>query len=503
MSFPATLHPLAIGEARLARLVAPGVTVAAVLAGYAASFLAAGPAGMAALVFPVALLPLLLWRKPHAGVLGMFGATVMVEQFPYHVGARAGAATSRIPFFHAVQPGQGVTPAEALLLALVLVWLMKVAQTGSRLLPRSILCVCTGVVLAFVTTYVGVGLARHGLFKIALWEIRPFLYLAVMYVLASSLLVRVNATRALMWTVIVGAGFKGLYGLYFWWGARNTWPRPEAVLAHEESFFFGLFVFLTVALWMWDVRGRMRASATALLPVVVLADMANSRRTAWAILGAGLVLLFATGYARLPHRRRLLRRLTPVLLVVCAAYFPLFWNRSDTVAAAPARAARSIVAPDHRDESSNDYREIEAHNLELAVDARSHLGAGFGLPIDYQIEIVDISAVDPMIAYVPHDTVLWIWMRMGLLGAVAFWMMIAAGFIKACQMTRLASVDREAAVLGAVVACGLVGYVVMGKLDLGFAWFRIALCMGVLLGALEARCRVLEIVLSDNRPGRS
>ena len=53
-----------------------------------------------------------------------------------------------------------------------------------------------------------------------------------------------------------------------------------------------------------------------------------------------------------------------MLAVVCAVYFPLYWNKTGGgTLSQPARAVRSTVSPDPRDESSNLYREQENANL--------------------------------------------------------------------------------------------------------------------------------------------
>ena len=73
-------------------------------------------------------------------------------------------------------------------------------------------------------------------------------------------------------------------------------PRPEAILGHEEAFFFGVFIILTCALWLYEIRGRMRVVATCLLPFVVIADMANARRTAWLIIAVSIVTLLVISF---------------------------------------------------------------------------------------------------------------------------------------------------------------------------------------------------------------
>ena len=480
----------------MAVLVPPVALVIAVLTGYGVGSVAQSGRGIAAVALPAALFPFVMWKRPSIGIFVLLGATVTVEQFQYQIGPMDGAATDSIPFFRAVSAGSGVTPAEVLLVLALFFWVMRSAQTGARLLPRSALALCVMSVMALAAIYLAVGLARDGTLKIALWEVRPFFYVGLTYLITASLLGSARAVRSVMWIIVIGSGVKSLYGIYLWRGARHIHPRPDAILAHEESFFFALFIFLTVGLWLWGVSGRLRTVATALLPIVVWADLANSRRTAWAIVGTGTLVIFIVAYARLPHRRWVLRRLAPPVMVACAAYLPAFWNQPGTIGQ-PARALQSVVAPaSARDESSNDYREIEKQNLALNIARTNHLGAGFGIPIDYEIEIVDISGIDPMIDYVPHDNVLWVWLRMGALGVVAFLMMIGAAFLTAGRLTAMHPLDPESAVFGVLVIGALIGYLVMGAVDLGFNWFRIAFCMGVLLGVLEARTRRLTGLLA-------
>jgi hypothetical protein len=274
---------------------------------------------------------------------------------------------------------------------------------------------------------------------------------------------------------------------------RHATPRPDAVLGHEESCFFGVFVVLAIGLWTFGIRGRLRTVATFLLPIVLMADMVNSRRTAWAILFAGGLLMTVISYVRFPDRRRILKRCLVLVVIGMAVYLPAYWGNTGATAQ-PARAIRSVVAPsssDARDSSSDRYRLIEDANLALNIRTHHSTGTGFGVPIKYDIPITDLTGIASMLKYVPHDGIYWIWLRMGLLGQAMFLLLIAEAVLAACRLTVVP--DRETALLGALVACGLLAYVVMGQKDLGFYWFRIAVFMGVLLGAVEARSRQVRV----------
>ena len=90
---------------------------------------------------------------------------------------------------------------------------------------------------------------------------------------------------------------------------RNQLPRPDFVVGHEEAFFFALFIILTLSLWLFRIPGRLRTTATILLPLVLVADLVNSRRAAWLILGGALIALTAVTMAAVPARRHFMGRM--------------------------------------------------------------------------------------------------------------------------------------------------------------------------------------------------
>lgn len=437
-----------------------------------------------ALVFPLLLVPVLLWRSPRLGVYLLFAAAVTIEQFPYDVGPRPGALTSRIPFFQGGLPG-GAKAAELLLLLTAVIVVMQAVQRRQAWFHRSAIAQWLAAFICIVSGFLVVGVGRGGDFAQALWEVRAYFYLAVAYMLASSLIGDLGAVRPLAWILVIGSAVKAAYGLAIFLSVRHIQPRPEAVLGHEESFFIGLYVVVAAGLWVFSVRDRLRTVATALLPVVILGDLVNSRRTAWLILGVGLALLTGVAYARMPHRRKAILSGLAVLAVAAAAYLPAFWSKGGTLAQ-PARAVRSIVMPDIRDESSNAYREIENYNIEVLINGSHSLGTGYGIRITY-FGLVDLTEATPLLAYVPHNGVLHIWMRTGIVGMVVFSVFLVQAMISAIRLT--ASRRRAVALVGAVAGAALSAFVVMGVVDMGFFWLRNAIAMGIMLGVVDGLAR--------------
>jgi RodZ C-terminal domain len=465
-----------------------------VLAGLVAGHLIESGHAAAVAAIALVLLPVFLWRKPQHGPVVLLVAALLVEQFGYTVGPRAGAATAQIPLFQGIGPLH-INPADLLLCLLFAMYVARHGLESTRPLPRTAIAKCLYALLGVVILGVVVGKLHGGQIRFAFTETRPYAYLVATFVLASVLLTTRAAVRALLWAFVAAIGFKAGQGLLIFLSVRHLAARPEAVLAHEEALFFALFLLLALALWLFEVEGMLRTVATALVPVVVAADLANTRRAAWLVLGTGLVVLLTVTYVAVPERRRTVGRIMLALAVGLAFYLPAYWNKSGGLAQ-PARAIHSTISPSPRDASSDLYRIQEDANLHLNIRQAGPLGKGFGVPIDYALPIQDISSIDPFIAYIPHNGVLYVLMRMGVLGGIVFWSLLGIGIVGACRLAK--SRDREAGVIGALTAAVLVAYAFEGATDQGFFYYRVAFVIGTLLGLVEA-ARRLEMA-TDSSP---
>jgi O-antigen ligase len=375
-----------------------------------------------------------------------------------------------------------------LLLLVLFIYLVKGRDWGTRLIPRTHVSLAIRGVLACVVLAILVGQVHHGDLRTALMQARPWVYLAATYFLTSAFVRDRRAIRAALWTFVGTVGFKALQGIYVSQSSQQVVTKPDAYISHEASYFFVIFVFLVAALWLLDQRGRLRTWATWLLPVVIYAIVVNHRREAWEMLGGGLLCFGIIAYKALPIRRGVLGKAVVALALCAAVYFPAMWNSTSNLAS-PAQAIKSqLGTPSYRDALSDVYRDQENANLELNIKQSAPFGNGYGVKINYALPMVDISAVDPVIAWVPHNQVLDVLVAMGFLGGVAVWFLVGAGVISGSRLA-LAQ-DREVAVVGLVVACALVVYAFIGAEDLGFFFYRIAFITGTLLGLAEAARRL-------------
>jgi hypothetical protein len=457
---------------------------APVLLGLVVGELVTAGKGVAVVGLVVVVLPPLLWKRPYLTPAVLLFGALTIEQFPDPLSPSYARATSGIPLFHGLG-SLHLAPADLLLLlggVLALVKHLERPAAARRPIPWPILGIAGAVLVGLAS-----GMLHHGDLRVMFMETRPYVYLIATYFLACAFLTSRRSLQAVLWTIVMAAAFKATQALLIFVAVRHEVPRPEAVLGHEDALFFGIFIFLTGALWLFDIRTRMRTMATWVLPLVIAADLANSRRAAWLVLGGGCVVLAIIAAKAMPWRRLLVLRIGAVVGVLLAVYMPAYWNKSGGLAQ-PARAIRSIVAPNTRDASSDLYRVQENLNLKVNIRRGGILGRGFGVPIDYPIEIADISDIDPLIAYVPHNGVLYVLMRMGVAGGIALWALIGVALIGACRLAR--SRDRELAVVGAFVASALIGYAMEGGIDQGFFFYRVGFVMGTLLALAEAARRL-------------
>jgi hypothetical protein len=482
---------LEAGHRLLLTILGVGAIALSIVAGLAIGNLKfSGELAVVAAVFALAL-PLICWRFPAASIILLAASAVLVEQF--QISGLPKTLTEQIPFFRSLSTGAGlsgiyVNPVELVLALVAVIWIVKAAAERRLSLPRTYLAAGVASLVVIVAAQEAHGLGSGGDFKASLWELRPWLYIALLYLLASQLHSRRETIVALLWVVIVGTGLKGVEGCIVYLQVRSYYPRPSSILEHEESFFFGLFILLTLCLWLFGIRGRLRWIALAFLPFVVVADLANHRRTAWVIVACGMAIILAAAWYRFPARDRWkVQAIGLFALAVGTAYLPLFWNGSGTIAQ-PARAVRSAIDPSRRDASSDLYRIIEDFNLGTGIKNTTPFGAGFGRVLVQYEKNVDISKLDPNIIYQPHNTLLYVWLRLGFLGAIAFWWLIGATVLSASRLAR--GPDQQLAVFGILIVLALGAYVIQGWLDQGVVSLRIAVLMGCLLGSLEAAHRL-------------
>jgi O-antigen ligase len=98
--------------------------------------------------------------------------------------------------------------------------------------------------------------------------------------------------------------------------------------------------------------------------------------------------------------------------------------------------------------------------------------------------MADISYVYPLWNYIPHNTVLWIGMRMGALGYVAFFGLLAMAILQACRQL---ATRRDPLInsFAAFAVAAIVAEMIQGYTDLQLDSYRNLIVFGAVLGVIN------------------
>lgn len=432
--------------------------------------------GLVALIFA-----LLVIRWPIVGFYVVAGSALLVEQGPLVVN---GVPVNLYVFYWPPSlEGLIERPIGFLLILIFLVYIChrlskrEIPLRGGKLLLPFLfflLCVAAGVLH---------GLATGGNLKITVLEVRPFWYLFVSYLLAYNLISQKTHIRTFLWFAIVAAGLKALQGVFiFLVVLHGQLAGHREILAHEESFFF-VALLLVVILFCLHHRYRPQLyAALFVLPFVLVALVANQRRADYIAFLIGLAVAWTLIFWVKPQARKRLTILMLTCVALGAGYIAAF-SHSTGGFSEPARAIVSIFQPDPTDASSNAYRVIENYDLKYTVRQNPVLGLGFGKPFLQPVLLPNILIEDPYYLYVPHNTIYWVWMRLGPIGFFALLYLFGATIVRGCQ-TAYRLQDRYLQLIAIYIIAVTIMEVIVAYADYQLFFYRNVIYLGLLIGIL-------------------
>lgn len=481
-------------ERRRIRWVTVAGLLLALLCGGA--FIALGlDSPMLPLILLIALAtPILLWRFSRAVLYVTFASVCLFELMPT---GYADALTDRVPFFwnvntifqiyaHADVKAIPLNLCEVFLLAAAACSAIRAIFTRTVCLRAGTLFAPIGLYLCFVALGWVNGMMTGGDFKLSLQEVRSQIYFLLAYLMAVNLVRERRHVDAFVWTTALCVGLKGFLYTFRRYVTLRGMPLPDqGVGSHEEAFLFDAFVLLLLVLALTGAYKRLQQVMWVLMPFVLTGNLATNRRAGTAALAIAVPILLLAAHRVLPERRRIVARIALALALVCAVYYPAFRN-SDSAFAQPARAIRSQFQPDSRDASSNAYRVAEDANLMATIHLAPLLGYGYGKRMLHAVPIADISQMYEWWDVLPHDQILWVWMRVGTAGFVCFWMMASAIVIRAGFTMRDPDADTIVKVVALFSLLTFSTLLIFGLLDLQLTNYRDMLFVGFWTGALAA-----------------
>jgi len=383
--------------------------------------------------------------------------------------------------------GLVATPLEILLLLTVLIWLVKGLAGRSLGLRGGQLGLATGLFTIALAAGLIHGLAAGGDPYLALWESRWLFYIPICYFLTASVIRTTRHLRALIAMAVAAIGLFAIEGAYRRLALIDTGAlqvSPESWYSHESVIFLVALIMIVVGLFAFGAPARQRFVGLVIGLIALYTLFASERRAGIIAL---LVAFAVASIVFLVVKRKAFFLISLPIALAFGAYLPIFWNNTGTFGQ-PARAIRSLSAPDARDASSNFARDLELINVQATIASDPLFGVGFGRPFLTVVATPDISWF-VLWNYEAHRNVLWVWLKTGAGGFIAFLFLVGSALAVAANQLKVAT--RPTVRLFALFALSaVVATLVFSYVDLGLTSGRVTLFLGVILGTLGVLDRI-------------
>ena len=226
-----------------------------------------------------------------------------------------------------------------------------------------------------------------------------------------------------------------------------------------------VFVFVLGLIVFRGSRWKKWALVPLLVPMII-SFVLSQRRAGMVALFAGIVVMFAVLFMR---DRRRFWHIAPVFTFVALLLVIGTWGASGGLGL-PANAVKTVLFPGQlqdADQSSNLYRELEAYNLWFTIRESPLTGFGFGQPFIVVRPMPDISFFEYW-QYLPHNSVLWVWIKTGFLGFVSMLFLFARGIQRGAQ-TAMRTAKRDDLAMVVAGTAYLVMFLVFAYVDIGWS----------------------------------
>ena len=422
--------------------------------------------------FSIALLLLVMCcaavvARPILGVYGaafltMVGDTVTVPWYPF---TKNFSSRESILFLN---DGLTINPLEIIILLTAVSWILRMLGDTEWALHKGVLWKPVMTFTGFVFLGLIYGLSRPGHdTTVAVWEVRPLLYLPILYVLITNLFTTARQYERLFMCALAGVVVQSLLALqYFHSLDRDVREHLDALTEHAASIHVDVLIIFVLAIWLLPRCNHIRRIwvTLALIPCVWMFVLAQRRAAAVALI-AGVLALVAVMYQR---RRWATLWFAVVGVVFGALYTAAFWNSTEGVGFGAA-AVKTVIAPGQlslEDQNSDLYRQIEAYDIWYTIRSNELFGVGFGQQFLRPWQLPDISFF-VFWQYLPHNSVLWIWMKTGIGGFISMLYLMARTIHHGVRSAvRIQSHDLTSVVIGSVIY--VVMYMVYCYVDIGW-----------------------------------
>ncbi|MEW6193632.1 MAG: O-antigen ligase family protein [Bacteroidota bacterium] len=375
-----------------------------------------------------------------------------------------------------------INPVELHFMFLLLAWFIAISvrkRTKIQYIQEWLLALIfvASLLLSFVN-----GMKSGGEFLPAMWELRALFYFTFLFFMVPQIIQTKRQIEILMWIFIAGVTIKALQGSLRFASMGFSNAGLETLTNHEDPVFTSILIIFLISLAMLKGNENQRNAILLLLPVLVIGFFAGQRRAAY----AGLFVSFIAFALMLHNKERVkLFNYLVVFLLAAAIYSAAFWE-SESRLASPLRLVKSSIDPSAENERylSNLYRDFERYNLAYTIKTTDPLtGIGFGNKYINLIPLPDI--IFPLRDYIPHNEILWVFVKSGAIGFFIFWLFFNALIFRCASLyTKLSDPYLKAICI--IIAAAIINQMVVSYFDLQLTYYRNMIVLGTLCGLIPA-----------------
>ncbi|MBE2221667.1 MAG: O-antigen ligase family protein [Anaerolineae bacterium] len=381
--------------------------------------------------------------------LTLVGDARMIPWFPF---AKNFSSGESLLFLHNAAI---FSPLEAYLVLILISWLGRMAMQRKIKLYLGPLFLPTLVFSSFIAYGLVYGILRGGNLNVALWESRAIFYLPLMMVLTANLIVNRKQFSNLMWFVIFALFIEAIVGcIYYFFILNLDLSIADQIAAHSAAIQFNTFFIYLVCVWIFRASWMKRLLLPLMVPFFLVTYIMMQRRAGFMSLAVAIVLIIIFLYQ---ENRKVFFTIVPLIGLAALVYLAVFWNSYGALGM-PAQAVKSVIAPaqaSNQDRLSDLYRMGENYNALFNMRRSPLLGSGFGHKIISIVKLPDISHF-VFWEYIIHNSIAWIWIRIGAFGFFSMLFFIGASIIVGMQaLMRVQDPDLRAVLFTAIA------YVVM------------------------------------------
>ena len=434
----------------------------------------------------------IICRWPVVGYFLCLAIVLPCELFPIELDKISSYGALALTNLNAFTPiPLSATPLEV---TIVLTALAAFVHAGLRRQPffdRSIMSIAMWLMLGFIAYgYLWGVFVKGGDAKTAQWEMRGLFYIPVIYFMTVHFLRDFRLWKPLSWIFPAGLTVLGIVSTIRF----LVLPLDDGFYADSLNGLNHDTAILQVLLFMWCLAkiflgGTLAEKITGLaLAVPALGWIfISNRRAAFAVLAVCMVVLLMVMLVR--NRKAFLIFAFAIVLVV-PVYIVAFSNASGPLGVA-ARAFSSITADQGiRDYNSDLYRQVERNNVILTINQQPITGIGFGQTFQVYFKMIELDGF-VFQYYTPHVQVLWVWLKLGMLGWILYWLIMCSAMFRLGQVVKYgqAGLRLNVCVLAGFIVAGLM---VFSYVDISLTNPRLLTLVGLAVGVLELGYRTVR-----------